>query len=76
MDQKQNFRMLSKEDFASVCLFVKMEYLSCIGVMLSKFCKSLLVLFLHHVLGVIRIEVLNPSCSKPILVPTHYNSWS
>jgi hypothetical protein len=34
-----------------VCAFYKLEYLSCIGVMLPKFCKSLFVLFLHRVLG-------------------------
>jgi hypothetical protein len=37
------------------------------GVMLPKFCKSLFILFLYHVLGVIKIGVLNKSCSKPNL---------
>jgi hypothetical protein len=46
-----------------VCVFYKLEYLSCIGVMLPKFCKSLFVLLLYHVRGVIRIGVLNQSCS-------------
>jgi hypothetical protein len=42
-----------------VCAFYKLEYLSCIGVMLPKFCKSLFFLLLDHVLGVIKIDVLN-----------------
>jgi hypothetical protein len=71
--QKQNFCMLSKEDFASMC-FYKLEYLSCIGVVLSESCKKLFVLLLHHVLGVIRIGVLNQSCSIPNLVFVHKNS--
>jgi hypothetical protein len=59
--------MLSKEDLL-VCAFYKLEYLSCIGVVLPKFCKSLFVLLLHHVLGVIRIGVLNQCCSVSNLV--------
>jgi hypothetical protein len=35
-----------------VCVFYKLEYLSCLVVMLTKFfCKSLFVWFLHHVQG-------------------------
>jgi hypothetical protein len=34
----------------------------------AKFCKSLFVLFLHHVLGLTKIGVLNKSYSKSILV--------
>jgi hypothetical protein len=37
MDPKLNFYMLSKEDFASVCVFYKLEYLSCLVVVLPKF---------------------------------------
>jgi hypothetical protein len=59
--------MLSKEVLL-VCAFYKLEYLSCIGVVLSKFCKSLFVLLLHHVLGVIRIGDLSQSCSISNLV--------
>jgi hypothetical protein len=52
-----------------VCAFYKLEYLSCIGVVLPKFyCKSLFVLLLHYVLGVIRIGVLNQSGSVSNLV--------
>jgi hypothetical protein len=40
MDPKQNFRMLSKEDFVSVCFFIKIECLLCIGVMLPNFVKA------------------------------------
>jgi hypothetical protein len=54
--------MLSKEGLL-VCAFYKLDYLSCIGVVLPKFCKNLFTLLLHHVLGVIRIDVLNQSCS-------------
>jgi hypothetical protein len=36
--------MLSKEDLL-VCVFYKLEYLSCISVMLPNFGKSLFVLF-------------------------------
>jgi hypothetical protein len=75
MDLKQNIYMLSKEDLL-VCAFYKLEYLSCIGIMLPKFCKSLFVLLLHHVLGVIRIDVLNQSCSISSLLFAHKNSWS
>jgi hypothetical protein len=71
--QKQNFCMLSKEDLL-VCAFYKLEYLSCIGVVLPKFCKSLFVLPLHHVLRVIRIGVLNQSCSISNLVFARKNS--
>jgi hypothetical protein len=73
MDPKQNVYMLSKEDLL-VCAFYKLEYLSCIGVVLPKFCKSLFVLFLHHVLGVIRIGVLNKSPSVPNLAFSCQNS--
>jgi hypothetical protein len=38
MDQKPNFYMPSKEDFASVC-FYKLEYLSCLDVMLPNLLK-------------------------------------
>jgi hypothetical protein len=48
-----------------VCVFYKLEYLSCLGVMLPKFCKSLFILPLHHVLRVIKIGVLNKSCFVP-----------
>jgi hypothetical protein len=67
--------MLSKEDLL-VCAFYKLDYLSCIGVALPKFCKILFALLLHHVLGVIRIDVLNQNCSKSNLVPARNNSWS
>jgi hypothetical protein len=50
-------------------VFSKLEYLPCIGVVLPKFCKSLFVLLSHHVLGVIKIGVLNKSFSKSNLVP-------
>jgi hypothetical protein len=70
---KKNFCMLPKEDFASMC-FYKLEYLSCIGVVLSKFCKSLFALLLHHVLGVIRIGDLNQICSISNLVFARKNS--
>jgi hypothetical protein len=56
--------MLSKEDLL-ICASYKLDYLSCIGVMLPKFYKSLFVMFLHHVLGVIKISVLTKSCSVP-----------
>jgi hypothetical protein len=65
--QKQNLCMLSKVVLL-VCPFYKLEYLSCIGVVLSKFCKRLFAVLLHHVLGVIRIDVLNQSCSISNLV--------
>jgi hypothetical protein len=65
--------MLSKEDLL-VCAFYKLEYLSCIGVVLPKFCKRLFVLRLHHVLGVTRIGVLNQSCSTSNLVFAQKNS--
>jgi hypothetical protein len=38
-----------------VCAFYKLEYLSCLAVMLPKFVQSLFVLSLHHVLGVTKI---------------------
>jgi hypothetical protein len=47
-----------------------------LDVMLPKFYKSLFVLFLHHVLGVTKIGVLNKSCSKSNLVPARNNSQS
>jgi hypothetical protein len=50
--------MLSKEDLL-VCVFYELDYLLCIGVVLPKFCKNWFVLLLHHVLGVITIDVLN-----------------
>jgi hypothetical protein len=65
--------MLSKEDML-VCALYKLDYLSCIGVVLPKFCKSLSAVLLHHVLGVIRIDVLNQSCSTSNLVFAHKNS--
>jgi hypothetical protein len=65
--------MLSKEDLL-VCAFYKLEYLSCIGVVLPKLCKSLFALLLHHVLGVIRIDVLNQSCSMFNLAFAHKKS--
>jgi hypothetical protein len=71
--QKQNFCMLSKEDLI-VCAFYKIEYLSCIVLCCPKFCKSLFVLFLHHVLRLIRVGVLNQSCSISNLVLAHKNS--
>jgi hypothetical protein len=71
--QKQNFCMLSKEDLLD-CAFYKLEYLLCIGVVLSKFCKSLFSLLLHHDLGVIRIGALNQSCSTSNLVFAPKNS--
>jgi hypothetical protein len=71
--QNQNLCMLSKEDLL-VCAFYKLDYLSCIGVVLSKFCKSLIVLLLHHVLRVIRIGVLNQGCSMFNLVFARKNS--
>jgi hypothetical protein len=37
--QKQDLCMLSKEVLLD-CAFYKLEYLSCVGVVLSKFCKS------------------------------------
>jgi hypothetical protein len=58
MDPNQNF-VCSLRKILLVCAFYKLEYLSCIGVMLPKFCKSLFVSLLHHVLGVIKIDVLN-----------------
>jgi hypothetical protein len=67
--------MLSKEVLL-VCAFYKLEHLSCIGVVLSKFCKSLFALLLHHVLGVIRMSELNQSCSISNLVCARKNSWS
>jgi hypothetical protein len=55
--------MLSKEDLL-VCAFYKLDYLLCIGVVLPNFfCKNLFALLLPHVLRVIRIDVLNQSCS-------------
>jgi hypothetical protein len=41
MDPKLKFYMLSKEDFASVGFFYKLEYLSCLAVVLPKFMKKL-----------------------------------
>jgi hypothetical protein len=75
MVPKQNFYMLSKEDFASVCFYI-LEYLSCIGVMLPKFCKSLFVLLLHHDLGVTKIGMLNKSCSvsNPVVARKNFRS--
>jgi hypothetical protein len=73
--KKQNLCMLSKEVLL-VCAFYQLEYLSCIGVVLSKFCKSLFALLLHHVLGVTRIGVLNQICSISNLVFARKNSWS
>jgi hypothetical protein len=67
--------MLSKEDLL-VCAFYKLDYLSCIGVVLPKFSKNLFASLLHHVLGVIRIDVPNQSCSKSNLVPARNNSRS
>jgi hypothetical protein len=46
---QDNTCMPSKEDLL-VC-DSKLEHLSCIGVMLLEFCKSLFVMFLHHALG-------------------------
>jgi hypothetical protein len=66
--------MLSKEDLL-VCAFYKIDYLSCIGVVLPKF-LNLFASLLHHILGVIRIDILNQSCSKSNLVPAHNNSRS
>jgi hypothetical protein len=63
MDPKQN-RVCSLRKIC-LCVFSKLEYLSYIGVMLPKLCKSLFVLLLHHVLGVIKLGVLNKSCSVP-----------
>jgi hypothetical protein len=37
------------------------------------FCKSLLVLFLHNVLGEIKIGVLNKSCSVSNPIDAHKN---
>jgi hypothetical protein len=59
--------MLYKEVLL-VCGFYKLEYLSCIGVVVSKFCRSLFGILLHHVLGVIIIYVLNQSFSISNLV--------
>jgi hypothetical protein len=56
--------MLSKEDLL-VSAFYELDYLLCIGVVLPNFFKKkLFVLLLHHVLGVIRIDVLKKSCSR------------
>jgi hypothetical protein len=49
-----------------VCAFNKLEYLSCLAVMLLKVCKSLFVLLLHHDLGVTKIGVLDKSASNLI----------
>jgi hypothetical protein len=49
--------MLSNEDFFAVGAFYKLEYLSCLAVMLPKVVKSLFALSLHHVLGVTKIGV-------------------
>jgi hypothetical protein len=42
--QKQNFCMLSKEDLLVGAIY-KLEYLSCIGVVLPEFCKNLFAFF-------------------------------
>jgi hypothetical protein len=59
-----------------VCAFYKTRVPLCIGVMLPKLCKSWFVMFLHHVLGVTKIGVLNKSFSPSNLVFARKNSWS
>jgi hypothetical protein len=71
MDPKQNL-VCSLRKILLVCVS-KLEYLSCIGVVLPKLCNNLFVMFLHHVLGVIRIGVFDKSCSKFNLVPARKN---
>jgi hypothetical protein len=57
MDPKQNFYMLSKEDFASVCFLLTRVplMLSCRA---AKILKKLVHLVLYHVLGIL----IKPGC--------------